>query len=49
MNCILGLLELCERNRDDKALVEANHGKLRTAARHLLSLIAYPLPARKLG
>lgn len=38
MNCILGLLELCERNRDDKALVEENHGKMRTAARHLLSL-----------
>ena len=49
MNCILGLLELCERNRDDKALVEENHGKMRTAARHLLSLIDDTLQASKLG
>lgn len=49
LNCILGLLELCERNRDDKALVEENHGKMRTAARHLLSLIDDTLQASKLG
>ena len=49
MNCILGLLELCERNRDDKALVEENHGKMRTAARHLLSRIDDTLQASKLG
>ena len=49
LNCILGLLELCERNRDDKALVEENHGKMRTAARHLLSLIDDTLRASKLG
>lgn len=49
LNCILGLLELCERNRDDDALVEENHGKMRTAARHLLSLIDDTLQASKLG
>lgn len=49
LNCILGLLELCERNRDDKALVEENHGKMRTAARRLLSLIDDTLQASKLG
>ena len=49
LNCILGLLELCERNRDDKVLVEENHGKMRTAARHLLSLIDDTLQASKLG
>lgn len=49
LNCILGLLELCGRNRDDKALVEENHGKMRTAARHLLSLIDDTLQASKLG
>lgn len=49
LNCILGLLELCERNRDDEALVEENHGKMRTAARHLLSLIDDTLQASKLG
>lgn len=48
LNCILGLLELCERNRDDKALVEENHGKMRTAARHLLSLIGSTLQGRRL-
>ena len=49
LNCIMGLLELCERNRDDKVLVEENHGKMRTAARHLLSLIDDTLQASKLG
>ena len=49
LNCILGLLELCERNRGDEALVEENHGKMRTAARHLLSLIDDTLQASKLG
>lgn len=49
LNCILGLLELCERNRDNQALVEENHGKMRTAARHLLSLIDDTLQASKLG
>lgn len=48
LNCILGLLELCERNRDDKALVEENHGKMRTAARRLLSLIGSTLQGRRL-
>lgn len=48
LNCILGLLELCERNRDDKALVEEDHGKMRTAARHLLSLIGSTLQGRRL-
>lgn len=49
LNCILGLLELCERNRDDEALVDESHGKMRTAARHLLSLIDDTLQASKLG
>lgn len=49
LNCILGLLELCERNRDDEALVDESHGKMRTAARHLLSLIDDALQASKLG
>ena len=49
MNCILGLLELCERNRDDEALLWESHGKMRTAARHLLSLIDDTLQASKLG
>lgn len=48
LNCILGLLELCERNRGDEALVEENHGKMRTAARHLLSLIGSTLQGRRL-
>lgn len=49
LNCILGLLELCERNRNDEALVDESHGKMRTAARHLLSLIDDTLQASKLG
>ena len=49
LNCILGLLELCERNRDDEALLWESHGKMRTAARHLLSLIDDTLQASKLG
>ena len=48
LNCILGLLELCERNRGDEALVEESHGKMRTAARHLLSLIGSTLQGRRL-
>lgn len=48
LNCILGLLELCERNRGDEALVEENHGKMRTATRHLLSLIGSTLQGRRL-
>lgn len=48
LNCILGLLELCERNRGDEALAEENHGKMRTAARHLLSLIGSTLQGRRL-
>lgn len=48
LNCILGLLELCERNRGDEALVEENHDKMRTAARHLLSLIGSTLQGRRL-
>ena len=48
LNCILGLVELCDRSRDDKALVEENHGKMRTAARHLLSLIGSTLQGRRL-
>lgn len=49
LNCILGLLELCERNRDDEALLWESHDKMRTAARHLLSLIDDTLQASKLG
>ena len=48
LNCILGLLELCERNRGDEALVEESHGKMRTVARHLLSLIGSTLQGRRL-
>lgn len=48
LNCILGLLELCERNRGDEDLAEENHGKMRTAARHLLSLIGSTLQGRRL-
>ena len=48
LNCILGLLELCERNRGDEALAEENHGKMRTAARHLLSLIESALQGCRL-
>lgn len=49
LNCILGLLELCERNCGDEALLWESHGKMRTAARHLLSLIDDTLQASKLG
>ena len=49
LNCILGLLEICERNRDDEALLWESHEKMRTAARHLLSLIDDTLQASKLG
>lgn len=48
LNCILGHLELCERNRGDEALAEENHGKMRTAARHLLSLIGSALQGCRL-
>ncbi len=48
LNSILCLLQLCERN-DDKALLCENHEKIRTAARHLLSLIDDTLQASKLG
>lgn len=49
LSSILGLLELCERNRDNEALLHENHEKIRTAARHLLSLIDDTLQASKLG
>lgn len=49
LNCILGLLEICERNRGDEALLRESHEKMRTAARHLLSLIDDTLQASKLG
>lgn len=49
LNSILCLLQLCERNDDDEALLHENHEKIRTAARHLLSLIDDTLQASKLG
>ena len=49
LNCILGLLEIYERNRGDEALLRESHEKMRTAARHLLSLIDDTLQASKLG
>ena len=48
LNCILGLLELCERSRGDETLAEENHGKMRAAARHLLSLIGSALQGCRL-
>ena len=49
LNSILCLLQLCERNDDDEVLLRENHEKIRTAARHLLSLIDDTLQASKLG
>ena len=49
LGSILGLLELCERNRDNEVLLCESHEKIRTAARHLLSLIDDTLQAGKLG
>lgn len=49
LNSILGLLQICERNSDNEVLLRENHEKIRTAARHLLSLIDDTLQASKLG
>lgn len=49
LNSILGLLQICERNSDNEVLLCESHEKIRTAARHLLSLIDDTLQASKLG
>ena len=49
LNSILGLLQICERNSDNEVLLRESHEKIRTAARHLLSLIDDTLQASKLG
>ena len=49
LNSILGLLQICERNSDNEVLLRENHEKIRTAARHPLSLIDDTLQASKLG
>lgn len=49
LNSILGLLQICECNSDNEVLLCESHEKIRTAARHLLSLIDDTLQASKLG
>lgn len=49
LNSILGLLQICERNSNNEVLLCESHEKIRTAARHLLSLIDDTLQASKLG
>ena len=49
LNSILGLLQICERNSDNEVLLCESHEKIRTAARHLLSLIDDTLQVSKLG
>lgn len=49
LNSILGLLQICERNSDNEVLLCESHEKIRTAARHRLSLIDDTLQASKLG
>lgn len=46
---IIGLLDLCERHPDDRALYEESRRKMRIAADHLLSLINDTLELSKLG
>lgn len=39
LNGIIGLLEIDERHADNRALIDANRAKAKTAAKHLLSLV----------
>lgn len=48
LNGIIGLLEIGDKHPDDRALVDANRAKARTAANHLLSLVNDVLNLNKL-
>lgn len=48
INGIVGLLDIDEAHFDDKKLIRANHGKMKVAADHLLSLINDVLQMSKL-
>ena len=48
LNGIIGLLDICEKHPDDRALVDLSRKKARVAASHLLSLINDTLELSKL-
>ena len=49
LNGIMGLLDICGRHPDDRALVDSSREKAKIAANHLLSLVNDTLELNKLG
>ena len=48
LNGIIGMIEISDRHREDRALVDANRVKEKVAAKHLLELINDVLEFNKL-
>ncbi len=48
LNGIIGMIEISDRHREDRALVDANRAKEKVAAKHLLELINDVLEFNKL-